>query len=258
MPIDAAAAAAAAGQQGRKLVRAAEFFQQLRAVCGVALTAEEEGVLVAAASAGIGIGTDGRHVSGSIEGPPDSDEDGPLLHYDRVCSLLRGDPEPRPEPEPEPEPEVAAPGVELLRQNSAEERARREAATAALAAELITVAETERELAAVQAHLQERERAQQQQEHQEERTEVVVDTWAGWDAAVAAGDAQRPPVLYVQRADGSSARGRVLKVDGHRVRVEWEDEGGKKQWTTKRDLATIRVGLGGGPRSPPPHPPPGL
>ena len=93
---------------------------------------------------------------------------------------------------------------------------------------------TERELAEVQVEI---ERAQQT---------VEVRSWSALDAisksAPAAADAAHPlPLLYVRNAkDGVEGMvGKVLKVDGHRVRVEWIASG-KKQWTTKRDLTVGR------------------
>eukprot|EP01052_Picozoa_sp_SAG31_P041275 SAG31_NODE_6214_length_2118_cov_1.263992_1_plen_124_part_10 len=74
------------------------------------------------------------------------------LDYSRVCLLLRGEQEQEPEPEPEPEPESR---LEMLRQSSAAERARRQVADKTLAAALATSDTTERELAQVQAQVRE-------------------------------------------------------------------------------------------------------
>eukprot|EP01052_Picozoa_sp_SAG31_P037158 SAG31_NODE_4755_length_2976_cov_1.630170_2_plen_331_part_00 len=88
-------------------------------------------------------------------------------------------------------------------------------------------------------------KAPQTQQHGESKQAPVrVETWAEWDAALAA-DPAHPPVLSVVRAKQPLAEPRdaevgcVMKVDGHRVRVVWASSG-KKQWTTKRELLVLR------------------
>ena len=211
-----------------RLVCATSLFRQLRVIRGVDLTAEEEEVLIALA----GIKSSDVSVQTALD-------------FDRVSSLLRGEPESHSMPEPEPQSSVSdathasEPRRELLqvtRQNSAEERARRDAADAELAAVLAAGAAADRELAQVQLQIERTQKLALQMQP------VELKTWSEWDEAVLAGmDSARPPsILFVKSAKPGDEEtvGQVLKVDGHRVRVEWTASG-KKQWTTKRDL---RVG----------------
>ena len=192
-----------------RLVCAASFFRQLRVVRGVELTSEEECALFDHA------GVEGLDLSAKA------------LDFAKASSLLGGEPE----PEPEPEPVETETEIQLVRQNSTDERARRDVVGAELAAVLAATDATERELAEVQLEI--------------ERTQhfVEVGTWSDWDAkaAVAAADALCPsPLLFVKSKRGcEEIVGKVLKVDSHRVRVEWIASG-KKQWTTKRDLTVGR------------------
>jgi hypothetical protein len=201
-----------------RLVCATSLFRQLRAICGVDLTAEEEGVLIALAGV--------KSSDSSVE---------TALDFDRVSSLLRGETESQSMPEPEPEPDYPE-TLQFVGQNSADERARRNAADIELAAVLAATAATDRELAQVQLQIECAHKPGKQMQP------VEVQTWSEWDAAVLAAtdSANPPPALFVKSAQtgGEETVGQVLKVDGHRVRVEWTASG-KKQWTTKRDL---RVG----------------
>jgi hypothetical protein len=201
-----------------RLVCATSLFRQLRAIRGVDLTAEEEGVLIALAGV--------KSSDSSVE---------TALDFDRVSSLLRGETESQSMPEPEPEPDYPE-TLQLVGQNSADERARRNAADIELAAVLAATAATDRELAQVQLQIECAHKPGKQMQS------VEVQTWSEWDAAVLAAtdSANPPPALFVKSAKtgGEETVGQVLKVDGHRVRVEWTASG-KKQWTTKRDL---RVG----------------
>ena len=67
-----------------------------------------------------------------------------------------------------------------------------------------------------------------------------VGDWAAFAAAVAARrDAEVELLVRVASGRGGGMVGRVMKVDGHRVRVDFTASGGKQRWTTKRDLLVL-------------------
>jgi hypothetical protein len=168
---------------------------------GLALRLEEAEALAALAAVGEG-------------------EEAPL-DYDRVRALLNGEPAaalpPQPESQPRPEDGVVA----MARTASADERRQRLAADVAAreadvaaAADATALVATNREVAALRR----------------------VYDWTAFEAAAE----DNAVDLIVHRANKPAAHGRVLKLDGHRVRVDFSPSGGRPAWSTKRDLHIMR------------------